>query len=253
MSSDQDPITVLLVSDSFLIGDGLASMLAEVPDVDVIGRVHDLGELVASVDQLAPRAVIISVRSQVVTTAATVAAARNLRDTHPNVCIIVISDRANEFALELLRGGSAGIAFLLDEHLPGLSDVLTALRQLNTGQTVLDPGIVDNFIRRGDRIGIEDLTPREVDVLEQMAHGLSNRAIAEELHISVKSIEKGVTAIFLKLGPFDSAAADRRVSAALVFLRMQADPFGPVTEPGARSAPVIVLKESGAVGSAFEA
>ncbi len=91
-------------------------------------------------------------------------------------------------------------------------------------------------------MGIDDLTPREVDVLEQMAHGLSNRAIADELHISVKSIEKGITAIFLKLGPFNSAAADRRVSAALVFLRTQTDPFGPVAEPGERSAPVSILK-----------
>ncbi len=202
MSSDQDPITVVLASDSFLLGDGLASMLADVPDIEVIGRIHELDDLVRTAEELAPRAVIISVRSQVVTTAATVIAARQLRETHPNICIMVISDRANEFALELLRGGSAGIAFLLDDQLPGIDDVLTALRQLNTGQTVLDPGIVDSLIRRGDRIGVEDLTPREVDVLEQMAHGLSNRAIAEELHISVKSIEKGVTAIFLKLGPF---------------------------------------------------
>jgi DNA-binding NarL/FixJ family response regulator len=112
------------------------------------------------------------------------------------------------------------------------------------GQSVLDPSIVDSLIRRGNDVGIDDLTPREVDVLEQMAHGLSNRAIADELHISVKSIEKGITAIFLKLGPFDQGASDRRVSAALVFLRAQTDPFGPNVDVEAPATPIVVLKDA---------
>jgi DNA-binding NarL/FixJ family response regulator len=234
MSSDQDPISVILASDSFLIGDGLASLFSGVPDVEVIGRARDFDELNELVDRLVPRAVIISIRSQVVTTAAIVSVVCQLRHIHPDVCIMVISDRSNEFAVEMLRGGSSGIAFLLDEELPGIDDVLNALRQLNSGQVVLDPSVVDSIIRRGDSTGIGDLTPREVDVLEQMARGLSNRAIADELHISVKSIEKGVTAIFLKLGPFNSAFADRRVSATLMFLRTQVDPFGPVAKIGDR-------------------
>jgi DNA-binding NarL/FixJ family response regulator len=242
MSSEPDPITVVLCSDSFLIGDGLASLLSDVPDVEVVGRAHDLNALPALVADLAPRAVIISIRSQVVTTSASVSAARHLRDTHPTLCIMVISDRTNDFALEVLRGGSSRIAFLLDDQLPGIEEVLGSLRQLNTGHTILDPSIVDTLIRRGDTVGIEDLTPREVDVLEQMARGLSNRAIADKLHISVKSIEKGITAIFLKLGPFNSVATDRRVSAALAFLRTQTDPFGPLAE-GERSAPVASLKD----------
>ncbi len=242
MSSDQDPISVVLASDSFLIGDGLASLLSGVPDVEVVGRTRDFDELDVLVDQLVPRAVIISIRSQVVTTSAIVAVVSRLRQLHPDVCIMVISDRTNEFAVEMLRGGSSGIAFLLDEELPGIDDVLNALRQLNSGQVVLDPSVVDSLIRRGDTAGIGDLTPREVDVLEQLARGLSNRAIADELHISVKSIEKGITAIFLKLGPFNSAFADRRVSAALMFLRTQVDPFGPVTKAGERSAPIVVLR-----------
>jgi DNA-binding NarL/FixJ family response regulator len=109
----------------------------------------------------------------------------------------------------------------------------------------LDPSIVESLIRRGDATGIRDLTPREVDILERMAHGLSNRAIAEELHISVKSIEKGVTAIFLKLGPFNQEFSDRRVSSALVFLRAQTDPFGTVEESDESSAPLILLSPHG--------
>jgi DNA-binding NarL/FixJ family response regulator len=241
MTSDQDLITVVLATDSFLIGDGLAALIADVSDVEVVGRARDLDELQRLVAELAPKAAIISVRSQVVTTTATVAAARHLRDIYPEMGIVVISDRTNDFALELLRGGSSGIAFLLDEHLPDIGAVLDALRDLRTGKTVLDPSTVDYLIRRGDTLGMEDLTPREVDVLEQMAHGLSNRAIAEQLHISVKSIEKGVTGIFLKLGPFDQDSSDRRVSAALVFLRTQTDPFGPIVDSEVPATPIIVL------------
>jgi DNA-binding NarL/FixJ family response regulator len=237
MPSEQVPITVLLVSDSCLVGDGLASLLSDVPDVEVVGRARHLEQVVPLIDDLAPRAVIICIRSQVVTTTATVSVVRCLRQTHPNVCIVVLSDRSNDFALELLDGGSSGIAFLLDEDLPSIQDVLYSLRGLNTGQTILDPSVVDFLIRRGNSGGIGDLTPREVDVLEQMAHGLSNRAIANVLHLSVKSIEKGVTSIFLKLGPFDSSANDRRVSVALAFLRSQSDPFGPVAKVRARWAP----------------
>lgn len=239
----QEPITVVVVTDSFLIGDGLAALLDAVTEVEVVGRARNLNELTSLVDDLMPQAVIISVRSQVVTTMATVAAARRLRTKYPAMGIVVISDRANGFALELLRGGSSGIAFLLDERLPGIGAVLGALRELQMGQSVLDPSIVDSLIRRGNDVGIDDLTPRETDVLEQMAHGLSNRAIADELHISVKSIEKGITAIFLKLGPFDQGGSDRRVSAALVFLRAQTDPFGSNVDVEVPATPIVILRE----------
>jgi DNA-binding NarL/FixJ family response regulator len=232
MTSEHEAITVVLASDSFLLGDGLESLLDNVSDVTVVGRARVLDDLLPLVSELKPRAVIISVRSQVVSTTAIVSTSRELRRSHPNVCVVVISDRSNQFALELLRGGSSGIAFLVDEQLPGIGEVLGVLRLLNQNQsqTILDASTVDSIIRRGDVVGIEDLTPREIDVLGHMAHGLSNRAIADELHISVKSIEKGVTAIFLKLGPFSPAGADRRVSASLMFLRTQADPFGPIVE-----------------------
>jgi DNA-binding NarL/FixJ family response regulator len=243
MTSDQVPITVVLATDSFLIGDGLAALIGGVPDVEVVGRAHDLDGLQRLIAELAPAAVIICVRSQSVTTAATVAVAHQLRDAYPGMGIVVISDRANDFALELLRGGSAGIAFLLDERLPNIGAVLGALRDLRTGHTVVDPSTVDYLIRRGDTLGMDELTPREIDILELMAHGLSNRAIAQRLNISVKSIEKGVTAIFLKLGPFEPSS-DRRVSAALVFLRAQTDPFGPIVETEGPATPIFVLEDN---------
>ncbi len=239
--SDHLPMTVALATDSSLIGDGLIAQLTGVPDVEVVGRVDDLEQLVHLVDELVPRAVIITIRSQVIDSLTIVETVHGIRTAHPDMGVVVISDRANDFALALLRGGSSGIAFLLDEKLPGIEAVVGALRGLQLGESVLDPSVVDFLIRRGDCWGIEDLSPRELDVLEQMAHGLTNNAIAEEVHLSVKSIEKCVTSIFLKLGPFQRSS-DRRVSAALVFLRAQTDPFGPIQQPD-RVNPVVVLAD----------
>jgi DNA-binding NarL/FixJ family response regulator len=173
------------------------------------------------IEELTPDAVIISIRTPIVTTMATVEAARQLRADHLELGIVVISDRGNGFALELLRGGASRIAYLLDDRLPGIDTVLGALRDIRAGQTVLDPSIVDALIARRNGIVIDDLTLREIDVLEHIAHGLSNRGIAARLFISVKAVEKYVTVIFRKLELTDQTLVDRRVTAALTFLRAQ--------------------------------
>lgn len=225
MHSALDPITVVLATDSCGLGDGLAAFLDDVPDVTLTGRTDHLDGLLDLVDQLDPQFVVVGIRSPMVTAEATIVAAHQLREHRPDVGVVVISDRAQEFAVELLRRGSAGIAFLLDGTLPGFATVIGTLRQLRLGRT---PHESSTRVRPGDPLGIEDLSPRETDILEQMAQGRSNRAIADQLHMSVKSIEKGITGIFSKLGPFDRGIEDRRVSASLAFLRAQTDPFGPV-------------------------
>jgi DNA-binding NarL/FixJ family response regulator len=226
MSEVGIPITVVLATDSFLIGDGLACLLERVDDVKVVGRARNHDELIRVVDECVPEAVLISIRTPVVSTMATIAAARHLREQYPDMGIVVISDRGNGFALELLRGGASRIAYLLDEQLPGMDAVLGALREVRAGQSVLDPSIVDSLVHRREVLTIDDLTPREIDVLEQIAHGLSNRGVAAELHLSVKAVEKHVTTIFRKLALPQQPFLDRRVTAALTFLRAQTNPFG---------------------------
>ncbi len=251
MCSDHAPITVVVASDSFLIGDGLVSLLAGVPDVEVVGRAQNVGELEPLVAALNPRAVIISVRSQVATADLTVSAARRLWSAHPDLGIVVISDRANELALEMLGAGSSGIAIFMDERLPGIDALTGALRDLDTGQTGLDSSFVDMLIRRGDVDGIEELTTREIHVLELVALDLSHRAIAGQLHISVKSVEQGGARIPGRLRPFSFAGSDRRVAAALVYLRTQPGPLGTVVNSGTRTAPVVFLKETEDVNPSF--
>lgn len=103
--------------------------------------------------------------------------------------------------------------------------MIGALREVRDGQTVLDPSVVDSLVERRDGIVIDDLTVRELDVLEQIAHGLSNAAIAAALYVSIKSVEKNVTTIFRKLGLTDPSLVDRRVTAGLIYTRAQTSAF----------------------------
>ncbi len=232
------PLTVVLATDSFLIGDGLAALLEPVADVDLVGRAHDHDELLELVDKLDPDAVIISIRTPIITTIGTIEAARRLRAEHPALAIVIISDRGNGYALELLRGGASRIAYLLDTRLPSLDTVLGALRETHDGQTVLDPSIVNSLVSRRDGVAIDDLSTREVDVLEQMAQALTNRSIAEGMFVSVKAVEKHVTSIFRKLGLSEQTSVDRRVAAVLAYQRSQEHPYvpagtvGPVSQAG---------------------
>jgi len=219
------PIQVVLATDSFLLGDGLAAMLEDNPEVSVVGRAKDHFHLVSLVGGLRPDAVIYGIRTAVVTTMATISVARHMRTEYPSMGFVVISDRANGFAIELLRGGASRVAYLLDQNLPNIETVLASLRAVLAGESVLDPGIVESLVDHSESRAIDNLTSRERNILEQMAYGLSNTAIANELSLSVKSIEKGVTAIFIKLGPFDPRQSDRRVSACLEYLRARSDPF----------------------------
>lgn len=238
MTNHPDPIRVVLATDSFLLGDGLASILAGVDDIDIVGRARDHYHLLRLVDELHPDAIVYGIRTSVISTMPTISVARHLRGEYPDMGFVVISDRANGFATELLRGGASRVAYLLDHQLPSVDAVLAALRAVQLGESVLDPSIVDSLIDRAEGRPVDELTRRESDVLEQMAHGLSNRAIATELSLSVKAIEKGITSIFLKLGPFDPEQVDRRVSACLCYLRAQADPFGQFRRPGGHLADV---------------
>lgn len=227
MTHDQAPVKVVLATDSFLIGDGLVSLFADATSVEVVGRARDHNDMLRQVAALGPEAVIISIRTAVITTMATIAIARRLRVEYPEMGIVVISDRVDGFALELLRGGASRTAYLIDERLPNVDTVLDCLRQVRAGQSVLDPGIVDSLVLRRNHFAIDDLTIREAEVLEQMAHGLSNTAIAKALCVSVKAIEKCVTTIYRKLNLTDQNLVDRRVAAAIIFLRAQTIPFVP--------------------------
>jgi PAS domain S-box-containing protein len=211
-------ISIIIATDSLLIGEGLASLFASGSDVQVLGRARNCLELVNLCRKETPQAVIISIRAGDHSSLLTVTAARHLRTEYPELGIVLVSDCGTEFALELLRDGSSRLAYLLDDHLPSMDVILNSLAEVVAGQSVLDPTIVDYLIKH-HRATIDELSDREARVLELMADGLSNRAIAEQLTMSVKSIEKCISAIFRNLELNDQSGVDRRVTATLSFQR----------------------------------
>jgi DNA-binding NarL/FixJ family response regulator len=162
---------------------------------------------------------IVNVRSPSAAAEQMVIGVRQLRNDFPHLGSVLISDCGNGFALELLRDGAARIAYLLGDQLPTIETVVDAVREVTAGQSVLDPGIVDFLVNHQNDVGVDDLTNRETEVLELIAQGFSNRAIADRLNISVKSIEKSVTSIFRNLDVVDLSRVDRRVVATLSYQR----------------------------------
>jgi DNA-binding NarL/FixJ family response regulator len=211
------PLRVVIAGDSTILGDGLAALLASVSEVEVLARTTQADALETAVAELEPDAVVVNLRTSATSAMSVIRSARRLREDYPGLGIVIISDRGNGFALELLRGGSAHTAYLLEHQLPGIDDVVLALREVLGGQAVLDPSVADALIRRRDAVAIDHLTIRELEVLEQIASGLSNRAVASELNITVKAVENHVTAIFRKLDLTDRSDLHQRVAAALTY------------------------------------
>jgi PAS domain S-box-containing protein len=213
------PLSVLLAADSLLIGQGLAALFAGIPGIAAVGLARDHSQLIRQCAELAPDAIIISIRSSSVASEAMIGAARQLRADFPDLGVVLVSDCGNGFALDLLRDGASRIAYLLDDALPTIDTVIDAVREVTAGQSVLDPSIVDYLVSHRRDVGVDDLTNREADVLELMADGCSNKAIADRLNVSVKSIEKCVTSIFRNLEVADPSRVDRRVAATLSYQR----------------------------------
>src|SRR5262249_50729761 len=149
-------------------------------------------------------------------------AAERLRETHPAVGVVVLSQYATPtYALALLEHGSAGRAYLLKERVDDADELVAAVRSVAEGGSVVDPKVVDFLVTasgRSESSPLNQLTPREQDVLREMAEGKNNAAIAEALFLSERSIEKVIHSIFLKLDLAWEAAVHRRVKAVILYL-----------------------------------
>lgn len=214
------PVRLLLAGDSVLSSSGLKALLQQVSDVEVVAVVDvvdNLDLLARSIEEHAPEAVLISLRTHAVSAMPLIRATRRVREENPDLAIVIVSDRGNGFALELLRGGSAKTAYLLDDQVRDIDDVVIAVRETLSGHTVLDASVVDALIGRKDAVPLDPLTLREVEVLEQIALGLSNRAVATELRITLKAVENHVTPIFRKLGLAGRPEIHPRVAAAVTY------------------------------------
>ncbi len=150
-------------------------------------------------------------------------AAHAIKESAPGVGVVILSQYADEsYAFELSRNGTAGLAYLLKDRVGDLHQLLSALREVTAGGSVIDPQVVDALVSRRARLQaspVARLTPRELDVLREMAQGRGNAGIAQALYLSESSVEKHVNAIFAKLDLASEQQVHRRVAAVLTFLR----------------------------------
>ncbi len=215
-------IRVVLGEDSFIVREGLREMLATRPGVEVVAVCGDLDELLAAVGEHEPDVVMTDIRMPPTNTDEGIRAAAALRESHPGLGVVVLSQYSDPaYVLALFESGSDGRAYLLKERVHDMQELTAALRAVASGESVIDPKIVDVLVaaraqRDGDELAA--LSTRERAVLAEIAQGKSNLAIADSLQLSKRAVEKHTHAIFTKLGLAGSAEVSRRVKAALLFL-----------------------------------
>ena len=218
-----DVLRVVVADDEYLVREGARSVLSSVPGIEVAGLAGDPAELYALIDRSPPDAVVLDIRMPPTHQAEGIDAAKRIRGTHPGVGIVILSQYADpEYALELLRDGSRGLAYLLKERLGEPMKLAEAIREVARGGSVLDPKVVDALIEaqhRRSRSRLHGLTPREGEVLEMMATGRTNAAIGEALVLSERAVEKHINSIFRKLGLSEELDINHRVAAVLYFLQ----------------------------------
>lgn len=221
-----DRLRLVIAEDNYLVREGTRRLLEDSGAVEVLAAVGTPGELLDAVDRLRPDAVLTDIRMPPGHDMEGIEAAHRIRAQHPNVGVVVLSQHADEaYAFELLKDGTAGLAYLLKERVGDSDELLRALRETVAGRSVIDSAVVEALIARRKRLArspLADLTPREMDVLREMAEGRTNAAIAARLSVSESAVEKHGNAIFSKLGLSEEKQVHRRVAAVLAFLRVPA-------------------------------
>lgn len=219
-----EPLRVVLADDSYLVREGTRRLLTSA-GVEVVAAVADGTALLEAVETHRPDAVMVDIRMPPTHQTEGIAAAHEIRRRHPDIGVVVLSQHADEgYVVELLRDGTAGYGYLLKERVGDRDELVRALRETAAGGSVIDPVLVDALVRRrrmAEASPLADLTPRELEVLREMAQGRSNTAIASRLALSESSIEKYTSVIFSKLGLAEEPHVHRRVAAVVAFLREQ--------------------------------
>ena len=218
-----DRLRIVIADDNYLVREGTRRLLEDSGEVEVIAAVGSPGELLDAVDRLQPAAVIADIRMPPTHNMEGIEAAHVIRAKHPEIGVLVLSQHADEaYAFQLLKDGTAGLAYLLKERVGDLDELIRALRATVGGGSVIDPAVVEALLARQRRLArspLRELTPREMDVLREIAEGKTNAAIAGSLGVSESAVEKYANGVFSKLGLTEEPNVHRRVAAALAFLR----------------------------------
>ena len=216
------PIRLVIAEDHLFVREGVRRLLEADPELEVAAACGDLDSLFAAVEAERPDVVVTDIRMPPGNSDEGIQAAERLRTTDPDVGVVVLSQYATpSYALALLEGGSAGRSYLLKERVQDPGELVSAIRAVATGGSVIDPKVVEALVAedaRGERSPLKSLTARELDVLREMAAGKSNAAIGESLFLAERSVEKVIHSIFSKLGLTWESSVNKRVKAVILYL-----------------------------------
>jgi DNA-binding NarL/FixJ family response regulator len=213
-------VRVVVADDSVLLREGVVRILAEA-GFEVVGQAGDADELMLKVRSYSPDVAVVDIRMPPTHTDEGLQAAQEIREKHPGVGVLVLSQYIEPaYAMELLADSAEGVGYLLKDRVSDVREFADAVRRVANGGSALDPTIVSQLVgrRRGDD-PLGELTAREREVLSLMAEGRSNQGIAERLVVTERAVEKHVTSIFAKLRLPAATADHRRVLAVLAYLR----------------------------------
>jgi DNA-binding NarL/FixJ family response regulator len=225
-------IRIVVGDDNLIVREGLRQLLGQDPELQIVATVGDLPALEATCERERPDVVVTDIRMPPTNTTEGIALANDLRERHPEMGVVVLSQFADPvYALALLEQGSERRAYLLKERLRDRTELSAAIRAVHEGRSMIDPRVVEELVYAQTRARVSplaELSPRERQVLAEIAQGKSNAAIAESLVLTKRAVEKHINAIFAKLGLDDSRDASKRVKATLLLL---AEDAGPTREP----------------------
>jgi DNA-binding NarL/FixJ family response regulator len=226
MRSMAERLRIVIADDNYLVREGTRRLLEDSGVVDVLATVGTAAELLQAVEALRPDVVLTDIRMPPGHQVEGIEAAHAIRKRYPSIGVVVLSQHSDAaYAVQLLKDGTDGLGYLLKTRIGELDELLRALREVAAGRSVVDPGVVERLVDYRSRQAespLRLLSPREVDVLREMAEGKSNSSIAADLHLSESSVEKYVNSIFSKLGLTEERLLSRRVAAVLAYLRTTA-------------------------------
>ena len=214
------PLRVILADDSVLFRSGLAHLLAD-EGFEVAGEAADAASALELVDRERPDVAVLDIRMPPDHRTEGLEAAIAIRDRHPSTAVLLLSAHVEtRHAIRLLRADATGVGYLLKDRVMREADLLDAIRRVASGGSVIDPEVVGELLGRARPHGpLDEVTPRERDVLALMAEGRSNQAIAERLVLELKTVEGHIRTIFSKLRLEPEPSDHRRVLAVLTYLR----------------------------------
>jgi DNA-binding NarL/FixJ family response regulator len=215
-------LRVIVAEDSLIVREGLQQLLASSPGIEVTASCGDVESLLEAVRGHRPDVVLTDIRMPPTGTDEGIQVAARLRESHPEIGVVVLSQYSDpRYVLSLLESGSDRRGYLLKERIHNRGELVSAIDTVARGGSVIDPKIVEVLVAakaRAERSPLSELTPREYEVLAEIAQGRSNTAIADSLVLTKRAVEKHINSIFMKLGLAGADDVSKRVKATLLFL-----------------------------------